>query len=424
MSDGAGAGGGSLAADRPFRGWWVVAGAFTVLFVIFGAAYSFPAFFDVLYAEWPGSRRDIALAFGIMGITYFAVGAGAGPLADRIDPRLVIGAGVVLVAAGLIAGSFARELWQFIAAYGVALGIGVGLAYVPTVGPVQRWFVRRRGMASGLAIAGIGVGTFASPIIATAIIGWSDWRTAYLALGAGALVLGLAGTALIIRSPQAVGQWPDGDRPAPGAEAPAMSGYTLAQAIRTRPFVMLYLASFALSFPLFVPFVHLVPSILDTGLYDKDTAVLVASLIGAGSLAGRFLIGPVSDTLGRRQTLIGCFIGLAVMLGLWLSTANILILGVFALVYGACYGGYVALVPSVTVDYLGPKSAGGILGVLYTSVGTGTFAGPVIVGALHDSLKDYTWPLVGCVVLAVLAAAIMALLPDPARWRAAEEARG
>ena len=402
-----------------FRGWHVVGGAFVVLMVVFGSAYSFPAFFDELYREWPGSRRDISLAFGVMGLVYFLVGAVAGPLADKVDPRCVIGSGVALVGIGMIAGSFAVELWHFILAYGLCMGVGIGFAYVPSVAPVQRWFLRRRGVASGVAIAGIGVGTFASPLIAAMIIGWADWRTACLAIGIGGMALGLVGTLFILREPEAVGQWPDGVRGQKAASVPAGStGLTLRQAIRSKPFLILYTGSFLLGFPFFVPFVHLVPSMLDTGLYDKDTAVGVASLIGLGSLAGRFLIGPVSDRVGRRATLIAQYIGLSLMLLLWVATSNLFLLGAFALVFGICYGGFVALAPAVMIDYTGPRHASSILGLLYTSVGFGTFLGPVLVGAAFDVLKDYTWPLVACAGAAFLATAIILLLPNPERWRA------
>lgn len=401
-----------------FRGWYVVGGAFVVLMVVFGAAYSFPALFDELYREWPGSRRDISLAFGVMGIVYFTVGAVAGPLADRVDPRWVIGSGVVLVGAGMIAGSFAVELWHFILAYGLCMGLGIGFAYVPSVAPIQRWFMRRRGVASGVAIAGIGVGTFASPLIAAMIMGWGDWRTACLAIGIGGTVLGLGGTALILRGPEEVGQWPDGVR-GQSATPPAVSaGITVRQAVRSKPFLIMYLSSFTLSFPIFVPFVHLVPSMLDTGHFDKDTAVAIASLIGIGSLAGRFLIGPISDRAGRLPTLIAQYFGMTLLMLLWLATTDIVLLGFFSLAYGMCYGGFVALAPAVMIDYTGPRQASGILGILYTSVGFGTFFGPVLVGAAFDALKDYTWPLGICAGVAALATAFILLMPNARRWRA------
>lgn len=403
-----------------FRGWLVVLGAFGVLFVIFGCAYSFPAFFDILVTEFNGARGDVSLVFAIASFLLFVVGAFSGPLSDRIDPRWIIGFGVVLVGIGPIAASFATALWQVQLAMGIGIGVGVGCAYVPAVGPVQRWFVRRRGFASGMAVAGIGVGSFATPLIATAIMGVLDWRAAYQILGGGAIVLGLVATALIVASPERVGLAPDGaSRPLDGFEtAEPPPGMTRAEAIRSRPFLVLYASGFVLSFPLFVPFVHLVPYTMDLG-YAKTSAVFVTSLIGVGSIAGRFLMGGLADRFGRRESLIGMFVGLALMFGLWIVSDSLWLLGVFALVYGACYGGYVALVPAVAIDYLGGRNAGSIIGALYTSVAIGTLFGPPLAGYAYDLWKSYSIALYAGLAMLLLATAIMFLLPGRAARSAA-----
>src|SRR6185436_231831 len=195
---------------RAFHGWRVVGASFAVLTLAFGAAYAFPAFFDPLAREFPGSRGNIALLFAVCGGLFFIVGAAAGPAADRIGSRPVVSAGVVLVGAGLVLASFGQTLWQILLSFGVGVGFGVGLAYVPAVSPIQRWFVRQRGRASGFAVAGIGVGTFLGPLIASAIMGVSDWRVAWLAIGIGATVLGLVAAQFLIDSPDRVGQQPDG----------------------------------------------------------------------------------------------------------------------------------------------------------------------------------------------------------------------
>jgi MFS family permease len=399
-----------------FRGWLVVLGAFGVLFVIFGCAYSFPAFFDILVDEFKGARGDVSLVFAIAGCLLFVVGAFSGPLSDRIDPRWIIGFGVILVGIGPIAASFATALWQVQLAMGVGIGVGVGCAYVPAVGPVQRWFVRRRGFASGMAVAGIGVGSFATPLIATAIMGVLDWRAAYQILGVGAIVLGLAATALIVASPERVGFAPDGaSHPIPDLDrqAPPPAGMTRGEAIRSRPFLVLWLSSFVLSFPLFVPFVHLVPYTMDLG-YEKTSAVFVTSLIGVGSIAGRFLMGGLADRLGRRESLMAMFVGLAAMYGLWLVSDSLWLLAVFALVYGSCYGGYVALVPAVAIDYLGGRNAGSIIGALYTSVAIGTLFGPPLAGYAYDLWSSYRVALYAGLAMLLLATAITFLLPGRA----------
>ena len=404
-----------------FRGWFVVAGAFVVMFLAFGCAYSFTAFFESLQQEFGASRGEISLVFSIAGFLFFTVGALTGPLADRVDPRWVIGAGMAMIGAGLILASAAATLLQVYAAYGLGIGLGVGFAYVPAIGPVQRWFVRRRGTASGLAVAGIGVGTLAMPIVAALLIAAQGWRAAYLIMGIVAIAGGLAATALIEASPERRGLHPDGDTgPAAGPAvggAPSWPGLSTRQALATRPFWVLYVAALMLSVGLFVPFVHLVPYAQDHGI-GKATAVSIFGLVGLGSAAGRLFLGGVADRFGRRQSLLAMFVGLALMFAWWLVSTSVWQLAIFAFIYGTCYGGFVALAPAVIVDYLGARNASGIIGVLYTSVGVGTLLGPTLAGYAFDVYQSYTLPIAVSAAAALLAALCTSLLRDPEVWRA------
>lgn len=401
---------------RAFYGWRVVGASFAVLTLGFGAAYAFPAFFDPLAREFPGSRGNIALVFAVCGFLFFVVGAAAGPVADRIGSRPVVSAGLVLIGAGLVLASFGQTLWQVLLAFGIGVGFGIGFAYVPAVSPVQRWFVRQRGRASGFAVAGIGVGTFVGPLVATAIMGVADWRTAWLAIGIGVAILGVLAAQFLIDAPERVGQQPDGDA-APPPDAAAATGWRLRSAMATKPFLLIYAAVAALSAPLFVPFVHIVPFARDLGI-SQETAVLLASLIGIGSIAGRFGLGSIADRLGRRATMTAMFMGLTAMLAFWLAAGNVWLLGIFALVYGACYGGFVALVPAVIIDYLGTRNAGAIIGALYTAVAPGTLVGPPLAGYAYDLWGSYTIPLAVSIALMALATLITFAAPDPAKWRA------
>ena len=407
---------------RAFYGWRVVGASFAVLTLAFGAAYAFPAFFDPLARDFPGSRGNIALVFAVCGFLFFVVGAGAGPLADRIGSRPVVSTGVLLVGAGLVLASFGQTLWQVLFAFGLGVGFGVGLAYVPAVSPVQRWFVRQRGRASGFAVAGIGVGTFIGPLLATGIMRIGDWRLAWLAIGIGASILGLIAAQFLIDAPDRVGQRPDGDAAPASTASAAPVGWSLRPALTTRPFILLYAAILASSVPLFVPFVHIVPFARDLGI-SPETAVLLASLIGVGSIAGRFGLGSLADRFGRRPTLVAMFLGLTLMLGLWLIARTPWPLAVFALVYGACYGGFVALVPAVIIDYLGTRNAGAIIGALYTSVAPGTLIGPPLAGYAFDLWGSYTSSIVVAIAFMALATIITYVAPDPAKWRAAHPPR-
>ncbi|HEX2891532.1 MFS transporter [Vineibacter terrae] len=392
---------------RPFRGWRVVAGAFAVTFVGFGSAYTFSAFVEALQHDFAASRGSVALVFSLAGFLYFGLGIVSGPLADRWGSRRLAVIGMLLTGAGLAAASAAQSLAQVYLAYGLGVGLGVGCAYVPAVGAVQRWFARRRGLASGLAVSGIGVGTLAMPPLASGLINALGWRDAYLALGVLAAMAG-AGMALLIENdPRARGLGPDGDAldlQAPSATPP---GATVRQAVRTRAFAGLYAACLIGSFGAFIPFVHLVPYALDHGVAPAS-AVLLLGAIGVGSTAGRFFLGSLADRMGRDAALLAMFMGMALALAVWAVAAGPWSLAAFALLYGVFYGGWVAVLPAVVMDRFGGRHVSGIIGVLYTSVAFGTLIGPSAAGFAFDLSHSYTLPILASIIANLAAAAILA----------------
>ena len=136
-----------------------------------------------LQHDFAASRGSISLVFSLAGFLYFGLGVITGPLADRWGSRLLAVIGMILTGVGLGVASVARSLIEVYAAYGLGVGLGIGCSYVPAVGAVQRWFVRRRGFASGLAVSGIGVGTLVVPPLAALLIDTLGWRETYLVLG-------------------------------------------------------------------------------------------------------------------------------------------------------------------------------------------------------------------------------------------------
>ena len=398
----------TLSHPRLFRGWLVVAGAFAVTFVGFGSAYTFSAFVGSLQQEFGASRGSVSLVFSLAGFLYFALGIVSGPLADRWGSRRLAIIGMVLTGAGLAAASTARSLVEVYLAYGLGVGLGVGCSYVPAVGAVQRWFVRRRGLASGLAVSGIGVGTLVMPPLASFFIDHLGWRTAYLVLGGLAVVVGVGMAMMIANDPRDRGLLPDG-APRRTSVRPAAppAGASLREAIRSRRFIGLYAACLACSFGLFVPFVHLVPYALDHGI-PQASSVLLLSMIGIGSTAGRFLLGGLADRMGRRQALLAMFLGMALALLVWASSTGLWLLAAFAFVYGIFYGGFVALLPALVMDYFGGRNVSGIIGVLYTSVAFGTLIGPSAAGFAFDLSHSYLLPILASAGANLLAAGLVA----------------
>jgi OFA family oxalate/formate antiporter-like MFS transporter len=389
-----------------FYGWLVVAAAFAVTFVGFGSAYTFSAFVQSLQREFGASRGSVSLVFSLAGFLYFGLGIVSGPLADRWGSRRLAIVGMILTGIGLAIASAARSLSEVYAAYGLGVGLGVGCAYVPALGAVQRWFTRRRGFASGLAVSGIGVGTLVMPPFAAFLITTFGWREAYLVLGGCAAVVG-AGMALLIENdPRGRGLGPDGDPPQVGAPTLRPAGASVREAVRTWTFIGLYAACLIASFGAFVPFVHLVPYALDHGI-PPSSAVLLLGMIGVGSTAGRFFLGGLADRLGRRSSLLAMYVGMAQTLLLWAFATGLWTLAIFAFAYGVFYGGWVAVLPTVVMDRFGGRNVGGIIGVLYTSVAFGTLIGPSAAGFAFDIHHSYTLPILASVGANMIAAGIM-----------------
>jgi MFS family permease len=138
--------------------------------------------------------------------------------------------------------------------------------------------------------------------------------------------------------------------------------------------------------------------------------VTLVSLIGLGSLLGRFAIGPIADRLGRRGSLAAMYAGLGAMLLVWLAVQSFWMLAAFAVIFGACYGGYVALVPTLVMDRYGARSVSGIIGFLYTGAGLGTLLGPWLAGAAYDLLGAYDVPILAGALSGFLACACILLL--------------
>ena len=385
--------------DEPPYAWVVVWATFVGLAVIFGVAYSFAAFFESFAAEFQARRADISLVFGLCGLIYFALGAGAGVLADRFGPRRVSGAGMVCIAVGLLASSWATSMTMVIICYGIGVGVGVGFVYTPLIGCVQPWFKRRRGLASGIASAGIGAGTLSVPLLITWGVAAMQWRDAMRVLALGVLVLGLTAATLMRRAPAAT---------ASGNQA--VAGATLGQALRSRSFAWLYLMTVLAAPAMFIPFAHVSAAARDMGL-GEARAVGLVGLIGIGSLVGRFAIGAVADRVGRPLTLVLAQVSMGLAFLLWWAASGYLSLALFALWMGLSYGGIVSLMPALCMDLFGARAVSSIIGMLYTGAALGNLAGPWLAGWVFDRSGSYLPVIWACLALQVAAVGVTSRIP-------------
>jgi len=389
--------------EAPY-GWVVVWACFSALAVIFGVSYSFAAFFEPFADAFGATRAEVSLVFGLSGLLYFVLGAFAGMLSDRLGPARVAASGMVCIALALLAGSLARSMTEMTLAYGVGLGVGIALVYSPAIGCVQPWFTRRRGLAAGIASAGIGAGTLLVPLLAAAAIGRWQWRHAMWAIALGVLTIGLAAALLLRRAPQAVRR-ADGHVP----------GLPLGGVLASARFRWLY-AMCLLSAPsMFVPFAHLSAAARDLGV-DEARAVGLVGLIGVGSLVGRFAVAAVADRIGRPRALVAATAGLGLSMLLWLAAREYVLLAAFALAMGLAYGGSVSLMPALCMDMFGARAVSSSIGVLYTGAALGNLGGPWLAGRVFDSTGSYAGVVAACALLSAAATV--------AAWRAVRRADG
>jgi MFS family permease len=353
----------AAALPEATSGWRVVAGAFLVTMVGFGAIYSYAAFAEEIAAAFGSSRASVAVVYALSGGSCFFVSALTGPLSDRLGARVLAGAGMLLVGLGLLLAAAARSLVEVYLSYGLLVGLGCGFAYVPALAAVQRSFRMHRGLASGFAVSGIGVGTALVPPAAEALSALGDWRLAFLICGVLTALIGMCGALLL--SPAA---------PDPGVAPPPPP----LPALPSRDFALAYLGTLLISVPVTLPHAMLVATARDMGIGRHD-AVALLGLIGIGTIIGRFLLAAVADLVGRRSVFLLCCIGIAASMLLWACARNAASLQTFALGFGALQGGFVALLPAFTADRFGACSVGSVLGLLYTSRGVALLAAPPLM---------------------------------------------
>ena len=264
---------------------------------------------------------------------------------------------------------------------------------------MQHWFVQNRAFASGIAVSGIGAGNLVVPPLAAWMIALYGWRHAYLALAAATLLLAVPAALAL------------GSRAASRASASgiALHGMTLGAALRSGPFWMMYAVALLICVGFFVPMVHLVPFAQDVGLSEAQGVALV-SLLGLGSLVGRFAVGGIADRLGHVRSLVAIGVGLGLMFLLWWVARSFWPLAIFAVIFGTLYGGYVALAPTICMEIFGPRALSGIIGALYTAAGLGTLVGPTFAGATFDLYGSYDVSILSCAALSFAGAAIAAVL--------------
>lgn len=375
---------------RLFYGYLIVAACFGIQAMVVGTHVAFGIFFKPLLADfdWPRATLSGAhsLAFFMSGLLAIFVGR----MNDRLGPRIVMTVTAFLLGLGLLLMSRLSAAWQIYLFYGILFGMGMSSADVIALSTTARWFVRRRGIMTGVVKVGTGAGQLLIPLAASGLIARFGWRTSYLIIGAFVMLALIAIAQVLRRDPSHMGLLPDGDRSTEisGPNIPER-GISLRQAIRGRPFWTICFANIAIISCLMVIILHIVPHTTDLGL-SAATAAGILATIGGISMAGRLGIGIAIDRVGTRTCILVCFI-LFVSAFLWIQLAKerwMLIL--FALVYGFGHGGYFTLLSPLVAERFGIRSHGVLFGIVVFAGSVGGGIGPILAGHIFDVTGSYS----------------------------------
>ena len=195
---------------RLFYGWVVVGSGCAILALVWGFQYSYGVFFTELCNDLGWTRTAVSGAYSLFMLWHSICYLVAGRLNDRYGPRATLAVSVIVLAAGSALMTTVSALWELYIVYGVIIGTGCGFCFAPVTSTVCRWFVRKRGMALGITVAGIGIGTMAMAPCAQLLISGLDWRTSYLLIAAALLAIGLPISRLMRLDPAETGLLPDG----------------------------------------------------------------------------------------------------------------------------------------------------------------------------------------------------------------------
>ncbi|TFF92656.1 MFS transporter [Candidatus Thorarchaeota archaeon] len=407
----------------------VVLGAIIVQLCL-GSIYAWSIFQKALYTtiadgglyEWDKLWSNLPFAAGLASFALFMIFAGRWQ--DRVGPRKVATVGGILLGIGValsglvdilgFSANIVTGTLYLVITYGIIGGAGIGFAYVCPIAALVKWFPDKKGLMTGVAVAGFGGGALIFNYVEQYLIGFFGGYIGYplIVLGVIYLVFVVIGSQMLVNPP--AGWLPEGFTPPPTTADGAGTGIMPGQMARTSDFWVLWLM-FALAATAGLMTLGNVVSAavdIDPIVDTLELGALIAGIMSIFNAAGRIVWGRISDSIGRNSTFIAMFLVLAIAMFAFafvpVGTSWILVT-VIASVIGFCFGGNFALFPSATADYFGSEHVGKNYGVVFTAYGIAGILGALVAGTF-GAIAGYSLAFLITGVLAIIAIVLTLVL--------------
>jgi OFA family oxalate/formate antiporter-like MFS transporter len=368
--------------------WGIAAAAFLIQMAL-GAVYAWSVFRVPLARQFHWSISQVTLTFTIC-VCMVGVSAFFGGLWQNVaGPRTVALTGGFLYGFGVFLASFsADKLWWLYLSYGLIGGIGLGFGYIVPISVLVKWFPDRRGLITGIAVAGFGAGALVTAPVATRLIQSVGVLKTFGYLGIAYLIVTVATGWFMVNPPD--GWKPEGWTPSASQKAQrASADYSLAGALRTWQWWALWLLLFLNT----SAGISLISQ--ESPLFQeiaKVSAIVAAGMVGIvsiGNAFGRIFWAWVSDAITRRWTFVVMFLCQVGLFWLLPTMTSVAILTVVSFVILMCYGGGFGTMPAFAADYFGSKNVGPIYGLMLTAWGAASAFGPLLIANLRQSTGSY-----------------------------------
>ena len=411
---------------------WVIAAAGVVMQIALGAVYAWSVFRIPLTKAFGWTISEVTLTFTIAIFVLGLAAFGGGLWMRRAGPRTVALTAGVLYGLGVFLASFAGgRLWWLYCSYGVIAGVGLGLGYIVPVATLVKWFPDKRGLITGLAVAGFGAGALITAPIATRLIAEVGVLQTFAILGA-AYFVAVTGGALFMRNPPDGYQAPSARTYDPRATVPdtptSPGSYvgdglqavprSLREALHSWQWYALWTLLLLNTTAGIAVISQAAPMFQEITSISAARAASIVGIISIANGAGRLLWAWLSDLVGRRAVFLAMFLLQAIIFWLMPSAHGLSLFAALTVAVLLCYGGGFGTMPAFAADYFGAEHVGSIYGLMLTAWGVAGVLGPTLMAALRERSGGYDQGL-RLIAGLMLVSAIIPLLVRPPGPRSA-----